>query len=109
MQSKTNQAFATTTPVRSPNPKRVAAGRLNRMKRKGLTPEGREKLRQAAFQNKPWRFATGPRTAEGKAKVALNGKARQIDARSVREIRRDLADLRGLLREMRNVRRMADE
>jgi len=28
----------------APNPRRVVAGRLNRAKRKGLTPEGRERL-----------------------------------------------------------------
>jgi hypothetical protein len=84
-----------------PNPRRVAACRLNRAKRKGLTPEGREKLRNAALQNRPWRFSTGPRTAAGKAKVAHNGKKRQLGPRSVREVRADLAGLRALLRDMR--------
>ena len=55
-----------------PNPKRVAAGRLNRMKSKGLTPAGREKLRQSALQRKPWLHSTGPRTPEGKARAAQN-------------------------------------
>ena len=50
----------------SPNPRRVAAGRRNWLKRKGLTPDSRERLRQAAFANRPWQHATGPRTAEGK-------------------------------------------
>ena len=54
----------------APNPKRVAAGRLNRAKRKGLTPEGRERLRQLALKHQPWQFSTGPRSAAGKAKVA---------------------------------------
>jgi hypothetical protein len=83
-----------------PNPRRTAAGRLNRQKRKGLTPAGRERLRQAALRNRPWRFATGPRTPAGKARVALNGKIRQLGPRSVREIRRDLAGLRRLVNEM---------
>ena len=83
-----------------PNPRRIAAGRLNRQKRKGLTPAGRERLRQAALRNRPWRFATGPRTPAGKARVALNGRIRQLGPRSVREIRRDLAGLRKLVSEM---------
>ena len=41
-----------TTPP--PNPRRVAAGRRNRAKRQGVTPEGRERLREAATLNRPW-------------------------------------------------------
>jgi len=83
-----------------PNPRRVAAGRLNQQKRKGLSPAGRERLRQSALQNQPWLFSTGPRTAAGKAKSILNGKLRQLGPRSVREIQRDLAGLRKLVSEM---------
>ena len=89
--------------------KRVLAGRLNRMKRKGLTSQGREKLRQSALLHQPWRFSTGPRTPAGKAQAALNGKHRQLGLRSVREIKADLADVRGLLREMRDGRSLAGE
>jgi hypothetical protein len=60
-----------------PDPKRVLAGRLNRLKRRGLTPEGRAKLRQLALVNRPWQFATGPRTPEGKAKSAANRRRRK--------------------------------
>lgn len=93
----------------APNPLRVAIGRLNRMKRKGLTPEGRERLRQAALRNQAWRFSTGPRTPEGKAKVALNGKAQQQGPLSIRQIRAQLADLRLLAQEMEGSRRLAAE
>jgi hypothetical protein len=89
----------------APNPKRVAAGRLNRTKRKGLTPEGRERLRRAAQANKPWQHATGPRTAEGKAKAAANGKQRQFGLLSVRELKADLRKLRAVLKDMAEVRR----
>ncbi len=89
-----------------PNPKRVAAGKRNRQLRKGLTPEGRERLRQVALLHKPWQYSTGPRTPAGKAKVALNGKVRQQGARSVREVRRDLADVRTLLAGLRAARGM---
>jgi hypothetical protein len=92
-----------------PNPRRVHAGRMNRLKRKGLTPGGREKLRQAALKTKPWRFTRGPKTPEGKAKSALNGKKRQLGPRSVREIRADLAGLRDLLREMREGCKVAED
>jgi hypothetical protein len=96
------------TPDHQPNPARVAAGRANRLKRKGISPEGRERLRQAALQNQPWRFACGPKTEAGKAKVALNGKKRQIGSRSVREVRAELRAVRALLRQMRQARALAD-
>jgi hypothetical protein len=41
--------------------------------------------------------------------VAANGKKRQLGPMSVRELRAELADLRGLLREMRETRRLAEE
>jgi hypothetical protein len=90
--------------VLAKDPKRVLVGRQNRMRWKGLSPQGREKLRQSAFLHQPWRFSTGPRTPAGKAQAALNGKRRQLGIRSVREIKADLADVRSLLREMRESR-----
>jgi hypothetical protein len=90
-----------------PNPRRVAAGQANRAKRKGLTADGRERLRQAALRGKPWEHATGPRTPEGKAKAARNGKARQLGPVSVREIRAELSSLRVLAADMRDGRRAA--
>jgi hypothetical protein len=89
--------------AKPPNPKRVAAGRENQ-KKWSLTPEGRERLRQAALKKKPWRFSTGPRTPEGKRQMVVNGKKRQLGPLSVREIRTDLAILRALLRDMRSNR-----
>ncbi len=91
----------------SPNPRRVAAGKLNRAKRQGLTPEGRERLRQAALKNQPWRLSTGPRTPEGKAKAALNSCEQQLGPLSVRAIKRGLTDLQALAQEMREGRRVA--
>ena len=88
-----------------PNPKRVAAGRLNRQKNKDLTPAGREKLRQAALANRPWRYATGPKTPAGKARVALNGKLRQKGERSGRELESMLAGLGQLASTMAVLRR----
>ena len=80
-----------------PNPRRVAAGRLNYLKRKGFSSEGLKALQEAAIRQQPWKFSTGPRTQAGKAKVAKNGKRRQLRGRSVREVRRDMAGLLDLM------------
>jgi hypothetical protein len=93
----------------SPNPRRVAAGRLNRLKRRGLTPQGRERLRQCALAGRPWEHATGPRTPQGKARSARNGKARQRGGHSVREVRALLGGLGGLLHDMAAGRRLVRE
>ena len=88
----------------SPNPKRVEAGRRNRLKRQGFTPEGRERLRRAALAHRPWEHATGPRTAAGKARSAANGKVRQKGPTSVRERRSALRAIRLLCRAMQSMR-----
>lgn len=92
-------------PPAIPNPKRVAAGRLNWAKRKGLTDEGRERLRRAAHANKPWLLSTGPRTPAGKAMAAANGKKRQKGLLIVRELKADLKQLRAVLSDMSAARR----
>lgn len=86
----------------SKNPRRVAAGRRNRLKRKGLTPEGRQRLRESALNHKPWLQTCGPRTAEGKRRSASNARARQSGDLSVRAIRSELADVNDLIREMQS-------
>jgi hypothetical protein len=87
----------------------VAAGRLNRLKRGPLTPEGRERLRQAALANQPWQHATGPRTAAGKVKAAANGKWRQVAERSVGEVRSSLAEFTSLAHGLSQARRLIAE
>jgi len=87
----------TTKQSHCPNPRRVAAGRKNRLKRRGLTAAGAEKLRQAALLNQPWSRSTGPRTEEGKARAARNGKLRQKGKHSVRELRAELAGVQSLI------------
>ena len=86
------------------NPRRVQAGRENRMKRGLLSLESRQRLRVAAFRNQPWQRSTGPRTPAGKTKVARNGKVRQIGPRSIREIRAYLREIMGLIEEAREIR-----
>src|SRR5437763_784138 len=87
-----------------PNPRKVEAGRKNRALRRGLTDAGRDRLRQAALAGRPWESATGPKTPEGKAKSAANGKVRQVGPKSVREARSELADVRGLIAQMQTAR-----
>src|SRR4051812_39756652 len=87
-----------------PNPRRVEAGRRNRALRRGLTDAGRERLRQAALANRPWEASTGPRTPEGKARAAANGKLGQKGPKSVRELRAELAEVHNLTEAMRAVR-----
>ena len=93
---------------RPANPRRVAAGKRNRALRKELTEEGRRRLQEAAHRNQPWQHSTGPKTPTGKARAAQNAKKLQLGLLSVREIKRDLADLPGLLGDMRANRQMVD-
>lgn len=92
-----------------PNPRRVAAGRRNRSRRGPLSATGLQRLREAALRHRPWRYATGPKTAAGKARVAQNGKKRQCGPHSVRDIRAELSRVRPLLRELREVRRQVEK
>ncbi len=92
-------------PAGPPEPPRVRAGRRNRALRVGLTPGGRERLREAARAGRPWEHATGPRTAEGKARSAANGRAGQSGEASARGLRAELAGVRALLARMREARR----
>jgi hypothetical protein len=88
-----------------PNPRRVAAGKLNRRKHKGFTPEGRQRLRRAALENRPWLHATGPRTPQGKARAAANGKL--LKARPVQGVPALLDGLARLTGAMALGRRLA--
>lgn len=81
------QTQQTQDAAREANPRRVAAGRRNRCKRGPLTDEGRERLRAAARENRPWEHSTGPRTEMGKLIVSSNGKIRQMGEFSRRELK----------------------
>jgi hypothetical protein len=85
--------------------RRIAAGRQNRRLRGPLTPAGRQRLRESALKHEPWKHSTGPRTAAGKFRSALNGKRRQRGEMSVREVRAALADLPALFAAMSKARR----
>src|SRR5688572_28308281 len=88
------------------NPRRVAAGKLNRQKRRGLPPAGVERSRQAALERQPWLRSTGPRTAQGKARSAANGRRRQKGELSVRQFRASLIDARSILNDMARCRQL---
>ena len=87
-----------------PNPKRVLAGRRNVLKRRGLTADGLARLRAAALANEPWKSSTGPRTPEGKAASAANGKVRQKGLQSVRALRAEMASIHDLVGQMQTMR-----
>jgi hypothetical protein len=72
-----------------------------------LTPEGRSRLRQSALVNRPWLHSTGPKTPEGKARVAQNGKRCLGTAPSAREVRRQVAAVGDLVADMAALRRLA--
>jgi hypothetical protein len=84
--------------VHEPNPRRVAAGRENQKRRNADTDDGRERLRAAALRNRPWLQSTGPRTPEGKARAAENGRKRQTGSISTSKLRSMLAEVRSLRR-----------
>ena len=76
--------------------------RLEPQKRRYISPEGRERLRAAAYAYAPWKFSTGPRSALGRAQAVVNGKRRQIGRISVRERRRQVADVLETVKSMRS-------
>lgn len=86
------------------NPKRVAAGRLNYQKRRGLSAGGLERIREAALITRPWELSTGPRTAAGKAKCLANLRPRKRSAED-EAVHQDLAAIEDLLAAMAEQRR----
>ena len=72
---------------------------------KNWSPEGLERLRASAMATRPWELTRGPTTAEGKARSARNGRARQKGVKSVRELRAELAEVFTLISHMAAARR----
>jgi hypothetical protein len=89
------------------DPHRVEVGRRNRAMWEGFTAGGLERLRLAALEHKPWRFATGPTSAAGKAKCAENGRKRSLGAISVPQARAEVARANALLAELTETRKRA--
>ncbi len=91
------------------SPYRVAAGRANQKLRGPFTADGLQRLREAAMGNKAWLLSTGPKTAAGKAKVALNGRKHMKDEMSAREKRAAVADVDLLVGQLRRLRLTVNE
>ncbi len=89
---------------KTPNPRRVIAGMANFRKRRGLTPEGRLKLQEAARFHQPWWDSTGPRSPEGKAKAALNGRRTKRGYTGVRALRREISAVKAMICQMQAAR-----
>lgn len=90
-----------------PNPRRVAAGRINRSLRRGLTEAGRQRLQESALRFQPWNLASGPKSAAARQQSARNGKVRQIGILSIRESRALTAELTADLSRLRQIRQQA--
>ncbi len=93
--------------VAPPDPRRVEIGRRNQTRWKGHTADGLERLRQAAMRNKPWLFSTGPRTPEGKARCAANGRKLCRDVLSIPEVRAEIAQANAMIAELIELRQRA--
>ena len=83
------------------------AGGLHQLKPTLFSPEDRQRRREVALKYRPWQYATGPRTPEGKARVAENGRYAQKDVVSRRQREKAVADAHTLLAQMAAVRRLA--
>ena len=95
-----------TCPSSSPSddPRRSEPSRRARRSPITFSAEGLERLRAAARAGRPWERSTGPRTPEGKAKSARNGRIRQKGEKSVRELRAEMAHVSDLINEMTKAR-----
>ena len=80
------------------NPRRVAAGRRNAAMRLPWTAEQKAAARGRIYKTKPWQHATGPRTAEGKAKASRNAVKTDAASKECREAKLATADINDLIR-----------
>ena len=77
--------------------KRSEVAKGNLAKRKGLTEAGRQRLRESARRNQPWKHSTGPKTEQGRLQSVRNGKVRQKGNVSVREAREEIKAYKKLM------------
>jgi hypothetical protein len=82
-------------------------GSVRQLKLKSISLDDRQRRREVALKYRPWQYATGPRTPEGKARVAENGRYAQKDAVSRRQREKEVAEARTLLAQMTALRRIA--
>lgn len=88
----------------------TAAGKQGQARRGPWTVEQRERVRQAAFRNKPWLKSTGPRTVAGKKKAAANGPNHRKKRKRSPQAQAAVADARGLISMLADLRKqLADK
>ena len=87
------------------SPRRVAAGRINGLKRRPWTPEDRAQQRQIALANRPWEHSTGPRTPAGKLRSGYNGRKHQPRPDSLRQVRAGVMDVNSMISGLADLRR----
>jgi hypothetical protein len=93
----------------SPESSRSAGPSQSEPARRGLTPEGRERIRATVLANRQWERSTGPRSPAGKKRSALNGCTSQRGEKSRRALQKELTSLLfALIHEMERTRRLAD-
>jgi hypothetical protein len=86
------------------DPRRSEINRRNRQHWRGMSPEGKARVRAAVLLHRPFERSTGPRTPEGKARSARNGRVGR-EGPSVRELRAELAGILTLMNQMAVTRR----
>jgi hypothetical protein len=75
-------------------------------RRRRFSPEALERLRAAALADRPWEKTRGPITPQGKARSARNGRFKQRNEQSRRELRAEVAEVLALVRAMTATRRL---
>jgi hypothetical protein len=93
------------SPTSSSRQKPMTAPKPSPSKPDRLTPEGRAKLRATALRSRLWEHSTGPRTPEGKARSAANGRRTQKGPLSVRQMRAMAREAKELVQAMEAARR----
>lgn len=71
---------------------RQRAGQKNWQKRRPWSAEDRQRQRQNCLRSQPWRYATGPRTPEGKEQARRNGYRHLPNPQSLRQLRRGVRE-----------------
>ncbi len=79
--------------------RQIRACRANRKLWRGHTPEGLERLREAAKRTKPWLKSTGPRTEAGKDRSKMNALKHGAYSAPVKAARKHLTQQIRLVRQ----------
>ena len=91
--------------LKTKNPRRVAAGLNNGLKRRPWNEQDRRRLREQCLSRRPWEQSTGPRTEEGKYRSRANGSLHRLNPESVRQIQMSLGDVDDIMVQMAEIRR----